>query len=72
MGDFGKILALADDILGDVGGDAASWAVLLWEHKGVSPAMHEKTDYQQFTLKTLSIEARRISKIQVSIHPKEG
>ena len=72
MSDFCKILALDDDIFDDVEGDADSLAGLLLELKGDFPAMHEKIDYQQFTFEILSIEARRISKIKVSIHPKEG
>ena len=72
LSDFCKILALDDDIFDDVEGDADSLAGLLLELKGVFPAMHEKIDYQQFTFEILSIEARRISKIKVSIHPKEG
>ena len=72
MSDFCKILALDDDIFDDVEGDADSLAGLLLELKGDFPAMHEKIDYQQFTFEILSIEARRISKIKGSIHPKEG
>ena len=72
LSDFCKILALDDDIFDDVEGDADSLAGLLLELKGDFPAMHEKIDYQQFTFEILSIEARRISKIKVSIHPKEG
>ena len=72
LSDFCKILALDDDIFDDVEGDADSLAGLLLELKGDFLAMHEKIDYQQFTFEILSIEARRISKIKVSIHPKEG
>ena len=72
LSDFCKILALDDDIFDDVEGYADSLAGLLLELKGDFPAMHEKIDYQQFTFEILSIEARRISKIKVSIHPKEG
>ena len=72
LSDFCKILALDDDIFDDVEGDADSLAGLLLELKGDFPAMHEQIDYQQFTFEILSIEARRISKIKVSIHPKEG
>ena len=72
LSDFYKILKLDDDIFEEAEGDADSLAGLLLEIKGDFPKLHEKIDYQNFTFEILDMEERRISKVKVIVHEKEG
>ena len=69
LSDFYKILKLDDELFDDVAGDADTLAGLLLELKGEFPQLHEKITYGQFTFEVMAMDARRISKVKVIVHP---
>lgn len=71
LSDFCKILNIDDDEFADVEGDADTVAGLLLEIKGDFPSMHEKIDYKNYSFEVMGIDGRRISKVKVTVHPKQ-
>ncbi len=67
LSDFCKILSLSDEIFDDVKGDADSLAGLLLELKGDFPAINERITFGRFEFRILSIQERRISRVEVTL-----
>ncbi len=67
LSDFCKILSLSDEIFADVKGDADSLAGLLLELKGDFPAINERITFGRFEFRILSIQERRISRVEVTL-----
>lgn len=67
LSDFCKILSLSDEIFTDVKGDADSLAGLLLELKGDFPAINERITFGRFEFRILSIQERRISRVEVTL-----
>lgn len=67
LSDFCKVLSLSDEIFADVKGDADSLAGLLLELKGDFPAINERITFGRFEFRILSIQERRISRVEVTL-----
>ena len=69
LSDVCKVLDIDDDTFDAVSGDADSLGGLLLELKGEFPLQNETIDYRNFTFEVLELDARRILKVKVIIHP---
>ncbi len=67
LGDFYKISKCDDTVFNEIKGDADTLAGLILELKGEIPALHEKTEYQQFVFTIEAVNDRRIKQIKVEI-----
>ena len=67
LGDFYKISKCDDTVFNEIKGDADTLAGLILELKGEIPALHEKTEYQQFIFTIEAVNDRRIKQIKVEI-----
>ena len=70
LSDFCKILNINDDEFSEVEGEADTLAGLLLEIKGDFLSVHEMIDYKNYTFEILSVDERRITKIEVTVHKK--
>ncbi|WP_390896199.1 gliding motility-associated protein GldE [Segatella baroniae] len=70
LSDFCKILNINDDEFSEVEGEADTLAGLLLEIKGDFLSVHEVIDYKNYTFEILSVDERRITKIEVTVHKK--
>ncbi len=68
INDFCKIIDIEDDIFDDVKGDSDSLAGLILETEGSLPEKNKIILIKNFTFKVLTVDIRRIKKIEVSIH----
>ncbi len=68
LSDFYKIVDIDDETFAEVEGDADTLAGLMLELKGDFPQVHERIDYQNFTLEAEEVDGHRISKVKVVIH----
>lgn len=71
LSDLTKILKIDDEEFADVEGDADTLAGLLLEIKGDFPSIHEKIDYKNYSFEVMAVEERRISRVKLTINPKE-
>jgi gliding motility-associated protein GldE len=71
INDFCKIVDIEDDIFDDVKGDSDSLAGLILETEGSLPRKNKIIPIKNFTFKILTVDSRRIKKIEVSIHETE-
>lgn len=69
LSDVCKVLDIDDDTFDEASGDADSLGGLLLELKGDFPQQNETIDYRNFTFEVLELDARRIVKVKVVIHP---
>ena len=71
INDFCKIIDIEDDVFDDVKGDSDSLAGLILETEGGLPKKNKIILIKNFTFKILTVDVRRIKKIEVSIHKTE-
>ncbi len=71
INDFCKIIDIEDDIFDDVKGDSDSLAGLILETEGSLPEKNKIILIKNFTFKILTVDIRRIKKVEVSIHQAE-
>ena len=69
LNDFYKVFSKPDDYFNDIRGDADTLAGLILEMKGEIPDKDEVFAYREFEFNTISVDNRRIKKIQVTFHP---
>ncbi|NOX47526.1 MAG: gliding motility-associated protein GldE [Chlorobi bacterium] len=67
INDFCKIVEIEDDIFDDVKGDSDSLAGLILEAEGSLPKKNKIVPIKNFTFKILTVDSRRIKKIEVNI-----
>ncbi|NJK86469.1 MAG: gliding motility-associated protein GldE [Bacteroidales bacterium] len=70
LNDFSKILNIDEGILDPIRGDADTLAGLILEMKGEIPRKNDKIKYGDFEFKVISVDVRRIKKIQVTFKNK--
>ena len=71
----GKVLLKAAlkvdaDVFEDAAGDSDTVAGLLLELKGEFPALHEVIEFRNYSFEILEMNARRILKVKVTVHPE--
>jgi gliding motility-associated protein GldE len=71
INDFCKIVDIEDDVFDDVKGDFDSLAGLILETEGSLPRRNKIVPIKNFTFKILTVDIRRIKKVEVSIHQSE-
>ena len=69
LSDFYKIMKIDADLFDEVSGDADTLAGLLLELKGEFPALHEVITFMNYSFEVLEMDARRILKIKIIVHP---
>lgn len=72
LNDLYKILNVEEDIFDEVKGDADTLAGLILEMKGEFPRKNEIIKCGDFDFKIVSVDSRRIKKIQVTIKNKKN
>lgn len=70
LSDFYKILKVDADVFEEAAGDSDTVAGLLLELKGEFPALHEVIEYRNYSFEILEMNARRILKVKVTVHPE--
>lgn len=70
LSDFYKILKVDADVFEDAAGDSDTVAGLLLELKGEFPALHEVIEFRNYSFEILEMNARRILKVKVTVHPE--
>lgn len=70
LNDFYKILNVEEDIFDNIKGDADTLAGLILELKGEFPQKNDVIKYSNFDFKIISVDSRRIKKIQVTLKNK--
>lgn len=68
LNDFYKITNLKFDVFDQIKGEADTLAGLILEIKGQIPKKNETLTYRHFTFKILSVDTRRIKKIEVTLN----
>ncbi|RUA30598.1 MAG: hypothetical protein DSY76_02390 [Bacteroidetes bacterium] len=69
--DLCKVININSDIFDEVKGESDSIAGLILEIKGDFPEEGEEIEFENIIFKVLSMDARRISRVQVKTPPKE-
>lgn len=68
LNDFYKITNSKFDIFDEIKGEADTLAGLILEIKGQIPQKNETLTYRHFTFKIISVDSRRIKKIEVTLN----